>query len=213
MIETITRDQEWKLISALDIQVLEKDSHGFSVVRLHPTVAQVKRVRNVAAFILMLDGGFRVSEVTGFVLSDCYFDGKSVNSISVRATEAKNHRQRTVPCTVRLKAALDRLFRFTAGHLVDDHPVHVIFSNSNGKRITSRSLQRIFVTVGLQTLNINLYPHLLRHTFATNLLKLTNIRTVQELLGHKHLASTQIYTHVNNNDLEAAIDKLNDANT
>jgi integrase/recombinase XerC len=49
---------------------------------------------------------------------------------------------------------------------------------------------------------------MLRHTFATNLMRTTNARVVQQLLGHKNLSSTQIYTHPNQQDLKKAIDSL-----
>ncbi|GAH96402.1 unnamed protein product, partial [marine sediment metagenome] len=55
-----------------------------------------------------------------------------------------------------------------------------------------------------------IHPHILRHTFATRLMSKTSMRVVQELLGHKNLSSTQIYTHPNNADLQEAIDSLNE---
>lgn len=51
---------------------------------------------------------------------------------------------------------------------------------------------------------------MLRHTFATRLMQKTNIRVVQQLLGHKSLSSTQVYTHPNADDLQKAIENLNE---
>ncbi|GAH73030.1 unnamed protein product [marine sediment metagenome] len=52
------------------------------------------------------------------------------------------------------------------------------------------------------------HPHILRHTFASRLMRTTNARIVQELLGHQHLSTTQIYTHPNQDDLKKAIEQL-----
>lgn len=85
-----------------------------------------------------------------------------------------------------------------------------VFVNAKGGRITSRSVQRFFERyVAFAGLPADCTPHKLRHSFATHLLSAgADLRTVQEMLGHSRLASTQIYTHV---DIEQIIAVYNRA--
>jgi len=60
----------------------------------------------------------------------------------------------------------------------------------------------------MKALGFKVHPHMLRHTFGTNLLRVSDIRVVQSLLGHASISTTQIYTHPNTADQKKAIDKL-----
>lgn len=84
-----------------------------------------------------------------------------------------------------------------------------VFTNKFGRRLTTRSVGRMIEQLLLQTgLDQRTTPHTLRHSFATHLLdRGADIRSVQELLGHKSLVTTQIYTHVSTAGLRAAYEK------
>ncbi len=84
-----------------------------------------------------------------------------------------------------------------------------LFTNRFGMRLTTRSVGRMLEKYLRQTgLDRRTSPHTLRHSFATHLLdRGADIRSVQELLGHKSLVTTQIYTHVSTANLRAAYEK------
>src|SRR4029078_8105388 len=84
-----------------------------------------------------------------------------------------------------------------------------VFTNPFGHRITTRSVHRMLLKyLKLAGLDLRTTPHTLRHSFATHLLdRGADIRSVQELLGHKSLVNTQIYTHVSTAGLRAAYEK------
>ena len=78
--------------------------------------------------------------------------------------------------------------------------------NYKGEKLTERSVQKIIKLVG-EKIGLDIHPHLLRHTFATDLLnKGADIRMIQELLGHENLDTTQIYTHVSNSRVKEVYD-------
>lgn len=167
-----------------------------------------KAARNILATVLMMDAGLRVGEVVGLWVTDVYFQSQPVSTITVRAAIAKGRRLRFIPVTQRLQAALARFNK--EPYLIPDLPdiQRVICQKPQGHGLTTRTIERIITAAGEKTLGRPVHPHMLRHTYATKLLRVTDIRTVQELLGHKNLSSTQIYTHVNDEDKRNAIEKM-----
>lgn len=165
-------------------------------------------IRNRCMVLLMLDAGFRVGEVVRTRRNALCFAGEFADSVVVTAEAAKGHRERTVPTTHRLKDAILLCHRYvwsTAGTGLDDFAFVV---GSNKSHITTRQVQRIIYAASENSIGRRINPHVLRHTFATRLMARTNMRVVQELLGHKNITSTQIYTHPNHQDLKSAIQSL-----
>jgi len=167
-----------------------------------------KNIRNHAIATLFIDAGLRVSEARKLTLKDLWYNSKPVLSIIVSKNIAKNHRERQIPVSNRLSVAIQEL----AAHyweVSENLPICYAFYNNNPETpLTVRQIDRIILHAAQKSLGRRVYPHMLRHTFATRLMRKTDIRTVQLLLGHVNLSSTQIYTHPNADDLTAAIRSL-----
>ena len=179
----------------------------------YPAIAQTrsewKELRNLVACLLMLDAGLRVGEMVQVRYTDVYFSGQPVRAILVRAEIAKGKIQRTVPVSERLSGALS-MYRPEPMLLEDwPHTQKLISRSLQGDPLTTRAVEKMTKWRGIESLNEPVNPHMLRHTFATKLMRVAGMRTVQELLGHKNLNSTQRYTHPNSDDMLAAIDKMN----
>lgn len=169
-----------------------------------------KGIRNYLIGCLMLEAGLRVGEVVNLEMSHLYFDGKPVQNLLLTKKITKNHTERSVPVSTRLKEALEEYlshFNFPKPILYDSF---CFWSCAAYIPITTRQVERIINFAGYKAFGRPVHPHMLRHTFATKLMKVTDMRTVQELLGHKHITSTQIYTHPNEDDKKKAIDTLDD---
>lgn len=147
-------------------------------------------IRDAAITELLFSAGLRVSELTSLNLGDCHFDSMEVRVMG------KGSKVRVVPFG---KYACEKLKRYL---IIREHfkpQCEALFLNKNGGRLSVRSVEAHLkaqaVDAGIGTA---LYPHKLRHSFATELLEHgADLRAVQELLGHSSLAATQIYTHVN----------------
>lgn len=167
-----------------------------------------KAVRNHCMALLMLDAGLRVGELVALQVSDLFFAGNPVTTLVLRSQITKNHRERTVPVSERLSKSL-------AEYLVENPWLKNRFdtypawgSPLKDTPPTTRHVERIICAAGLKALGRPVHPHVLRHTFASRLMRVTNVKVVQELLGHKYLSSTQIYMHPNEDDKKSAIDSL-----
>lgn len=148
--------------------------------------------RDRAILELLYGSGLRVAELCSLDLGDI-----DLRASRLRVT-GKGRKQRQLPMTDQTVVALETYIRAARGDLVvDAGPAEdAVFLNSRGKRIGPRSVRSI-VTRYSSEVSGPIGPHALRHSFATHLLDGgADLRTVQELLGHENLATTQIYTHV-----------------
>jgi integrase/recombinase XerC len=166
-----------------------------------PTDDTLLSQRDRALLEAIYSGGLRVSEATGMNLSDLDIaDG-------VATVRGKGKRERLVFFGASAKEAI---VAWLAGReallakLKKRAAVDAVFLNKNGTRLTPRSVARILSKYVLQSgLDPKASPHSLRHSFATHLLdRGADIRSVQELLGHRSLTTTQIYTHVTTGKLQ-----------
>ncbi len=169
-----------------------------------------KGVRNYLIGCLMLEAGLRVGEVVTLKMSHLYFAGKPVQTLVLTGDITKNNKERTIPISTRLAKALQE-YRDSSGWFDEMDPSHKAFTVFMSNRgITTRQIERIINKAGWDSLGRPVHPHMLRHTFATKLMRITDMRTVQELLGHSDITSTQIYTHPNEDDKRKAITGLDD---
>ncbi|GAH76511.1 unnamed protein product, partial [marine sediment metagenome] len=132
-----------------------------------------------------------------------------VNALTILKDQAKNKHERTIPISDRLNVAIDKMHQWW--WITDHYPGtrYAFYANHCQRPLTVRQAQYIITDAGKLSIGRNIHPHLLRHTFATRLMRNAPLPVVQELLGHTNLSSTQIYTHPNNEDRKKAIDSLN----
>lgn len=173
------------------------------------TKKQFRRgVRNYTMALLMLEAGLRVGEVVQLKVSNLYFGATPVLNIILPSTITKNKIERTVPVSTRLKQALEEFAKEVIADFIMAHNELVFYSTRTKAPMSTRQVERIFRQAALKALGRPIHPHVLRHTFATKLMRVTDIRTVQELLGHSSVTSTQIYTHPSDQDKRKAIEGM-----
>ena len=191
--KTLTLDQSQALIEQL--------MPGFG------TKKQITRgSRNGALAIVMLETGIRVGELCGLIISDLWFADQPVENLVVRPVIAKNNKERQIPISHKLSMTISlmRATLWPTEKLVSN--MFAFFTHSPHKPMTTRSVERIILKAGHKAFNLDVTPHMLRHTFGSRMMRKTNARVVQALLGHSSLQSTQIYMHPNSEDLRKAID-------
>ncbi|MFO0892191.1 MAG: tyrosine recombinase XerC [Isosphaeraceae bacterium] len=146
-------------------------------------------IRDRALLEMLYGGGLRVSELVGLNLDDLDLGGELVR------VRGKGRRERLAPAG---KMAMDWADRYLAVRVPKAAREPALFLNRYGTRLTSRSVGRLLEThLARAGMVQSASPHTLRHSFATHLLdRGADLRSVQELLGHRKLTTTQIYTHV-----------------
>lgn len=151
----------------------------------------INRYRNAAVMSLLYASGIRITECVRLNVNDIREDGTFT-------VVGKGNKARLCFSDER---TLELIKKYLSLRTDSNHALFI--SNSNGLRVTSKLVQGIFRLARIKAgFDKAIHPHTLRHSFATNLLKNNaNIRYVQELLGHASLETTQIYTHVVNEDL------------
>ena len=163
-------------------------------------------LRDRALFELLYGSGLRVSEACGLDL-----DRLDLRSGTVRVL-GKGRKERicpmNAPTVTALRTWLERRGQLLARPARGQDP-HAVFLNHRGGRLTSRSVARhLEATVDRLALQRRVSPHALRHSFATHLLAGgADVRVIQELLGHASLSTTQRYTHVAIEQLQAVYDR------
>ncbi len=149
-------------------------------------------LRDQAILELLYATGLRVGEVCSLMLAG--FD-PAQGLITVMG---KGSKERTVPIHRAATEKIRRYLRDGRPHHARDHSPDTVFLAPRGGRLSEDSVRRMFKrAVALSGGAAGLSPHAMRHTFATHMLEAgADLRTVQELLGHVALSTTQIYTHV-----------------
>ena len=158
-----------------------------------PPAGRRQGLRDRAILETMYSAGLRVGEVVAINDSDL-----DLENLLVRV-RGKGRRERMAPLGSYAHAALQRwLSRAPVGIAGTAEPGAPVFVNRFGRRITTRSVARMLEKyLKITGLDLRTSPHTLRHSFATHLLdRGADIRSIQELLGHQSLLTTQIYTHV-----------------
>ena len=154
--------------------------------------------RDLAMVEILYASGIRVSELCGLNIGDI---DTSRNTLQVIG---KGNKQRVVPLGIPAMKALQEWLSLSRPQLVTNDSSNAVFLGSRGKRIDQRTVREV-VYEAMKAVGSTMGPHGLRHTAATHLLEGgADLRTVQEILGHSSLATTQIYTHVSPERLSQA---------
>ena len=159
--------------------------------------------RDCAILELLYSSGLRVSEVAQLLNENIDLHNKTVLLCG------KGGKQRILPIGSRAVTALKNYLEFGRPKLVRKHSTGHVFLGRHGKKITTVRIWEI-VNSRAKAVGINekVYPHMLRHTFATDLLRGgADLRVIQEMLGHASITTTQIYTHTDIAQLHAAYQK------
>ncbi|MEO1007416.1 MAG: tyrosine recombinase XerC [Planctomycetota bacterium] len=201
MVSIRTPRQSKRLPKAITIEQVEQ-------LLSAPDDRDVLGIRDRAVLQTLYSTGLRVSELVGLTFADVDFEQK------VLRVRGKGKKERLVPLGQR---ALASISRYVERLMADSRFAHVLrgdaeqtplFINKHGKRLSSRSVRRkLDKYLGQVGLDGTISPHTLRHTFATHLLDNgADLRSVQALLGHQSLSTTQVYTHLSAQRLREAYD-------
>jgi len=158
-----------------------------------PSTGRPLTVRDRAILELLYASGIRVSELVGINLEDANIGERLVR------VRGKGKKERLVPFGRTAGERLSAYLRVRSGLVEDSIGEKALFLNYQGRRISSRSVERIVDKyIRLTAVKRKISPHSLRHSFASHLLSRgADLRVIQELLGHESLATTQKYTHIN----------------
>lgn len=171
--------------------------------------ASKQDIRDYTMISLALSTGLRCSEIVGLFIEDIapFRDVSTILTVPTRI--GKNGKKREIPINSEARSIISSFLHVKELRKQPLDPISYLFVSHHSHRpLSSRDFQRIVHDLSISSINRSISPHTLRHTFATRLLKHTNIRVVQELLGHVNLQTTQIYTHVDINDARLAIDNF-----
>lgn len=161
------------------------------IVKLIDTASKSENsLRDVLIIELLYATGIRVSELCNIKINDINIDDNSIRIMG------KGSKERIVYFGLSAKIALNK-------YLYSNNIKEYLFVNNKDEKISRSSVEDIINKISFKAgLKNKVSPHTLRHSFATHLLNEgANLRSVQELLGHSNLSTTQIYTHVSNERL------------
>ncbi|HHY41928.1 MAG TPA: tyrosine recombinase XerC [Thermoanaerobacterales bacterium] len=160
-------------------------------------------IRDRAILELLYATGMRVGELVSLKTSDINFGANFI------VVFGKGSKERIVFFGQKAAESLEEYLKKSRPYLVKNIECDSLFLNKNGTSLSDRSVRRIIEKyVKVAAPNSHISPHTLRHTFATHMLSNgADLKTVQELLGHSSLSTTQIYTHVTKDRLKEVYDK------
>lgn len=188
---------------ALDVEDIDRlmDSPGGNSGKGEDT--PTLKLRDRAIFEVLYGAGLRISECCGLDLDDVdreRYSGRDIEQVVMHVRHGKGNKERIVPLGSKALEALDA-YLAERSKLRDprtrEQDSDALFLNYRGGRLTPRSIQRHMGRYVVEAGIPDATPHGLRHSFATHLLDGgVDLRSIQEMLGHASLASTQVYTNV-----------------
>lgn len=200
MIEGILKkDPSRFLISARTIRHLPKQLTKEQMDRLLSFPAKTfSEKRTLAILHLLYASGIRVSELINLRIENVNLEERWLLAFG------KGRKQRFVPINQTACRVLKDYLELRRFHFAKKNTSDEFFLNRDGKKMSRVIVWKDLAEIGrLSGITTKLHPHLLRHTFATHLLSGgADLRSLQEMLGHESLNTTQIYTHVNTQDLK-----------
>ena len=155
-------------------------------------------IRDRAIVELLYASGLRVSELCGARLENLDLEQGFIRVIG------KGNKQRLVPVGSGARKALQRYLEVSRPELVGKRTGGEVFLSVRGRKLTNQRIWQLLGSLGKRAgLEKEVYPHMLRHSFATHLLQGgADLRIIQEMLGHADISTTQIYTHVDTSSLQ-----------
>ena len=159
--------------------------------------------RNKAMLELMYSSGLRVSELLNLEVNNIDFN---MNLVRVFG---KGSKERIVPIDDIATAYLNKYIEVYRNTLLKNKESDILFLNSRGDKLTRQGFFKILKTIAKEKgIKKELSPHTLRHSFATHLLNHgADLRSIQTMLGHENIETTQIYTHVSDNYIKENYDE------
>ena len=161
--------------------------------------------RNIALIETLYGCGLRVSELISLKISDLFF-----NEGFIKVT-GKGNKQRLVPISDLNKRVIKSYMGNSRKKLkIEEKSKDILFLNRRGKKLSRAMIFTIIKRLAkLSDIKKNISPHTFRHSFATHLLKNgADLKTIQQLLGHQSITTTEIYMHIDNKMLVKAINKF-----
>ena len=168
-----------------------------------PPIDKLGGARDKAILETIYSAGLRVSEAVGLNLTDMDELGETVR------IRGKGRKERLAPLGSAAMAALQHYLQFRRQMGQGAKGDSPLFVNKRGRRLSGRSIRRnLDKYLKVAGLGVHVSPHTLRHSFATHMLNNgADLRSVQELLGHSSLSTTQIYTHLTTTRLKEVYEK------
>jgi integrase/recombinase XerC len=162
-------------------------------------------VRDRAILETLYSTGIRVSELVGLNMDDVDFLGEVIH------VRGKGKKERIAPISSSALQVIQHYMEFRNKRAQNDpnFDTKVLFVNKHGRRLSTRSVRRkMDKYLKMSGLDPAISPHTLRHSFATHMLNNgADLRSVQELLGHQSLSTTQVYTHLTTSQIKEVYDK------
>lgn len=163
-----------------------------------PNLKDKQGIRDKAILETLYATGMRVSEAVNLKTDNVNLDIGFLRCIG------KGNKERIIPIGKKAITSIKRYLEISRPHLLKKQKCEYLFLNRFGKKISRQSLWKIIKKYSREAkIRKPIRPHILRHSFATHLLERgADLRSVQEMLGHSNISTTQIYTHINKDRLK-----------
>lgn len=182
------------------------------ICKVHSVFTGIYAERNRGLFVLGVSTGGRISELLSLRVGDVYQNGHAVTDLLFDKSIVKGGEvSRAVPVNVDGRDAIEALICWHTDHYGDIDPIRPLFPSRQGNRAIDRKMAHTLLKTAFEAAGLNgkLATHSMRKSFAQRLYEQTNdIYAVQEMLGHKNVATTQKYLGVNYASVRDAVEKM-----